>query len=659
MERALDATSRRAMRASTRRGVLLDLAPAALIVATWAKLVVASITLPTPWQPEDRYVGVATLAALLLVTWPLPFLGRVWRYVVALSLDVLLTLLTLADLVHFRFFNEVLSIPDLGRAAQLPIGFPAAVAALHARDSVLFADIAVAIAGAYLYVRAGRASGPQRRAPWRASALALGGGILLAAPVLRAIAIDREELYDYAYSRQFIVRGIGLLPYHLYDAYIQLAFAVRGRVTTSVADRARAIEYLRAFRAADGKPSPLAGIARGKNLIIVMAESLQAFPIGLSIDGQPVAPTLTQLATESLHFVNFFDQTHLGTTSDGEFTSLQSLHPLTAGAVATRYPTNDFHALPAVLAEHGYATLSAVGEPGNEWNMLQMHPKLGFKQSHFKPSFQWDFEFGMGIPDAVLLPQAAARLRTQPQPFMAFFLSLSNHAPYELPPELRQLRVGPLDGTILGQYLQSVHYFDHALGLLLDELRASGLLETSVLAVYGDHHGFLDDPAALAELLGIDAGDQRLRWRTQKRLPFLIRLPHGQMAERYEGAGGHLDIAPTLLSLLDIDPAGITRVRLYGEPRGGDATVDRARRRRHRDGRARVARAYPARALRRTVTERYNCIDPRGGGTSRPRAVAKACALCARSSLARWRKAFAHTRFPSRHMGDNIAKRSR
>jgi len=531
------------------RRVLLESAPVALIGAAWIKLVVVSVTLNAFAYPEDRYVEIATLAALLVITSPLPFLRRRGRFMAAFIVDLVASVLILANLLHFRFFNEVLSLPDVDRAGQLPMALPAAVAALRAQDLLLGIDLVIAALCTPWYLRACHTRGPELS--WRAafcmSTAMLLAALGLSAPVLHAMYVDREELYGYTYSRQLVVSGIGLLPYHLHDAYIQLAYATRGRLTTSDADRARVDAYLRRFRDEEGAPTELTGIARGKNLIVVMAESLQAFPIGLEIDGQPVAPTLVRFASESIEFERFYDQTHMGTTADGEFTTMQALHPLTASAVATRYPMNQFRGLPDVLAQYGYKTISAVGEPGNEWNMFQMHPNLGFQESFFKSAFRFDFEFGLGIPDHVFLPQAAALLRTQPRPFMAYFITLSNHAPYQLPPELRALRVGALENTRLGGFLQGVHYFDGAIGAFLDELRASGLLDESVVVIYGDHHSFLDDAAALAQLLGIAEDDTRSMWKVEKQLPLYIRLPYGQAAGRKTGAAGHVDVAPTLL----------------------------------------------------------------------------------------------------------------
>jgi lipoteichoic acid synthase len=347
------------------------------------------------------------------------------------------------------------------------------------------------------------------------------------------------------------------LPYHFYDSAVQLWFAGAGRAQVGSAERARVRRYLEAHRASEGPRSPLFGAAAGKSVVMVMAESLHDFPIDLVLDGQPVAPHLAAFAKESLRFTRFYDQTHLGTTSDGELTSLQSLHPLPAGSVATRYPTNDFHALPSVLAARGYHTLAAVGEPGDEWNMRQVHPRLGFQRSYFQDAFQSPPGFGIGIPDGAFFPQAAALLERQRPPFFAFLLSLSNHTPYRLPEAEQRLRLGTLQGSTLGSYLQTVSYFDRAFGAWVERLRKSGALEQTVVVVFGDHQAFLDDPPGLGALLGLSSWGEREKWEVRKRLPLMIRLPHAEAAGAIDTPGGHLDLAPTVLSLLGVEPSAM------------------------------------------------------------------------------------------------------
>jgi phosphoglycerol transferase MdoB-like AlkP superfamily enzyme len=135
---------------------------------------------------------------------------------------------------------------------------------------------------------------------------------------------------------------------------------------------------------------------------------------------------------------------------------------------------------------------------------------------------------------------------------MAFMLSSSNHHPYPLPKKYRELNLGDLEGTLLGDYLHSVHYFDRAFGEFLDKLREVGVLEKSVIVVYGDHHGFLGDPPELARLLGFSPQNNFRVVQTRKHVPLIIRLPHGAKAGVRSTPGGHLDIAPTLFSLLGI-----------------------------------------------------------------------------------------------------------
>ena len=111
-------------------------------------------------------------------------------------------------------------------------------------------------------------------------------------------------------------------------------------------------------------------------------------------------------------------------------------------------------------------------------------------------------------------------------------------------------------GTIAGDYLTEINYTDRALGEFIEELETSGLLDDSILVVYGDHFG-LPDPqtaeerAALTELLGHE-------YTPVDRLntPLIVRLPGQSSGHKVATPVGQVDLAPSLADALGVDLSG-------------------------------------------------------------------------------------------------------
>jgi phosphoglycerol transferase MdoB-like AlkP superfamily enzyme len=405
------------------------------------------------------------------------------------------------------------------------------------------------------------AAAPPRWPGRRWAALLLAAGVVASAlPV--AVAVRRwDRVFVYDYFRFIGVRQIGLLNYHALDAGRQVARAV-GREELTPAERGRVAGYL-AARRDSAPPSPLFGVARGHNVIVVMVESLNAFLVDLTVDGRPVMPNLRAFARRSMSFDHVYDQTWAASTADAELASLQSLYPLEAGAVQTRYTENAFHGLPAVLAGRGYATMAAHAYAGELWKRREIYPKLGFERSHFLEAYAPGRRVGLGLGDVSFVRQTAPMLRRERSPYFAFLVTLSTHFAYDTPPDLRRLPAPGVEGTLLRRYLNAVHYADEALGVLFAELERSGALDSAVVVVFGDHRPRnIGAPRHLAALLERHAGyppespaSASRYWAARNRIPLLVHLPGDTLAGRYAAAGGQLDIAPTVLSLLGV-PAG-------------------------------------------------------------------------------------------------------
>jgi phosphoglycerol transferase MdoB-like AlkP superfamily enzyme len=554
-----------------RHRALLEIGPLAFTIAALSlKLAYFSGLVPTEWWAGDEitkqwlrpafhtvrflvshpHVLSATVASVLLMLTPFPLLSRTWRFVSLLTFNLIVTTLGVADVVHARFYGDVVSVSDLVLAPALGGVLPSILKLLRITDVIYYLDIFVGFAILPIYVNSCRKLGPSD--VWRPARVSAGlalAALLVVGPTAWMIWENRRDFFSDATVRTEAASSIGILPYHLADILVHVA-STRSEVDAGL--RARVYRFLTNRDKRQPPRSPLAGIARGRNLVVISAESLQAFPIGLQINGQPVMPRFSAFAKESLDFVNFYDQTHLGTTADAEFMAMQSLHPVPAGVLATHFNHHHYRGLPKILAENGYTTLSLCAAPSNFWNMDQMHPRYGFQKSYFDESFRMVDQIHSWLSDGEFFSQSIPILLQQKQPFMAFLLSSSNHHPYPLPQAYRELKLGDLEGTLLGDYLHSVHYFDRVFGEFLDKLRSTGLLEKSVILIYGDHQGFLGDPPELARLLGFSPGNDFRLLQTRKNVPLFIRLPHGAKAGRRDIPGGAMDIAPTLLSLLGV-----------------------------------------------------------------------------------------------------------
>ena len=560
----------------------LEVGPlAAMVTLLWAKLVYFSALLPSEWwAPEETIIQwmrpafhvvsavqarpevlASTLAALLVLVASLLVLPRLPRVLALLFLNLFLTSLGITDLVHVRFYADVVSLSDVVMAPMVLGVLPRVFESLSTLNALYYLDVVAGLLLLPWYLHACRRI-PSLPGPARARLAfgVLGAGLVLAVPTVRMAWRAGPALLGYSNPRIELASAIGILPYHMGDLALRLA---AGKPTIGEPERQRVIRFLAEHARTTQAPSPLFGVARDKNLIVVNAESLQAFPMDLQINGQPITPRLSAFARQSLYFTRFHDQTHLGTTSDAEFAAMHSLHPLAVGVLSNHFAYNQHRGLPRILSEHGYMTVSACAAQADFWNMRAMHRGLGFQRSYFDDRYQMTELIGPWLADHEFFAQTTSLLAAQPAPFMAFLLTASNHHPYHLPPEHRELALGDLEGTLLGDLLRR---------LRRREPRGARKRAADADAAHAERGRVLErDPAA---------GDEQVH------RPGRGRLHHGgdvlvlADARRVEhvGAGGGIGLeAPH--GLLDVRPAGEEAFRARGQEHASARAIDRRARR--------------------------------------------------------------------------------
>ena len=326
---------------------------------------------------QHPYVVSTTLASLMIPSALLLLFPRVWTLSLLILLDLLLTTVGLADALYIRFYGELSSVLDVSASNMLPTVYRSVLRLLDPTDAMYYVDILAGLIAFPIYVRASRrTSQPSRAAILRLSMILFSASLLLLLPATRVVWQDENGAFAFTSLRRKVASTVGILPYHLLDATIS---PNAGDSDIGEPEIERVRHALDKKRRHETAPSKLFGIGRGYNVIVISAESLQAFPIGLKIDGQLVTPYLSAFAGESLYFSHFYEQAYLGTTADAQFAVLNSLHPLATTRVVHEYPSNRYRALPVVLSEHGYATMSAVPVGHGFWNWDKVFPSYGFR----------------------------------------------------------------------------------------------------------------------------------------------------------------------------------------------------------------------------------------------------------------------------------------
>lgn len=299
------------------------------------------------------------------------------------------------------------------------------------------------------------------------------------------------------------------------------------------------------------------------NLIVVQMEAFQSFVLEKDINGKEITPNLNALIKNSVYFPNFYLQNGAGSTSDAEFMFNTSLYPLKPPLVATTGASlQEFNSLPRLLKDEGYKALTFHTNSAVFWNRKELYSALGFDKFYDKKDFEEKDVMAFGSSDDVLYEKTAKILGKQDEPFYAHVISMSGHYPFVLPSKLQTFELPEnYKGTMVGDYVEAAHYADAALGRFIQELKDAGKWDNTIFAVYGDHRGIepvfqnKKDEQAMKDLLGrkydeVDA----------LKIPFIIHAPDLK-PERIERAGGHLDMMPTIASLLDVS---LKKIEIFG-----------------------------------------------------------------------------------------------
>jgi len=270
-------------------------------------------------------------------------------------------------------------------------------------------------------------------------------------------------------------------------------------------------------------------------VVLVSVESLGAEFLGAYGDPRGLTPNLDRLAHESLWFSAVY------ATGNRTVRGLEALSlglPPTPGQSIVRRPNNGMlFSLGSVFEDKGYGTLFAYGGYGYFDNMNAFFEANDYRVVDRRaiPSARIEFENVWGVADEHLFDQVLDEIDREHaggRPAFVHVMTTSNHRPYTYPPG----RIDIPSGT--GRE-GAVKYSDYAIGRFLAQARQRPWFDDTLFVITADHG------ASARGTMRIPV-DKYL-------IPLFIYSPKHVAPGRVERLMSQIDIAPTVLGLLDFD----------------------------------------------------------------------------------------------------------
>jgi lipoteichoic acid synthase len=500
-------------------------------------------------------------AALLFISAGLYIKNVKASYTVIMLAYIVTTILLFSNIVYYREFTDFLTVNTILGAGKVASGLgESALKLFRPLDILYVVDLAI-FPILLVKLRGKLQTKPvKKRLGLAFSTLA----VMLFSGNLFLAEADRPELLSRTFSRDYLVKYLGINVFTVYDGW-QTFQTQKVRADASENDLEDVLTYVDSQYAAPN--AELFGIAEGKNVIYLHLESIQQFVINYQLvdeagTAHEVMPFVNSLynGQETFSFNNFFHQVKAGKTADSETLIDNSLFGLSQGALFTQLGgKNTFEAAPNILKQtSNYTSAVFHGNNGNFWNRNETYKRFGydyfFDSSYYEVNDDNSFQYG--LHDKPLFEQSIQYLEHLQQPFYTKFLAVTNHYPYS---ELTGAEAGfPLattsDATING-YFATANYLDRAVEEFFNYLKASGLYENSVIILYGDHYGISNARnKTLVPLLDTESDTfSNFDNAALQRVPYMIHIPgqtNGGVNETY---GGQIDALPTLLHLLGIE----------------------------------------------------------------------------------------------------------
>ena len=292
------------------------------------------------------------------------------------------------------------------------------------------------------------------------------------------------------------------------------------------------------------------GMFKDKNLIVITAEAFS--PIAID---KELTPTLYKMYTEGFSFSNFYTPIFYVSTSDGEYVSLTSLLPKEG---VWSFQESSKISLPFVygniLKNYGYSANAYHNGRYNYYKRNLSHPNMGYKYVGCGNGLEKKINCKIWPQSDLEMINATIDDYIENEKFLAYYMSISGHLNYTYNGNMMATKnrdkVKNLKySEAIQAYLATNIELDKALESLINSLKEKGKLDDTVIVISADHYPYgltINEMKERATYINDEKFDihknNLIIWNSQIKTPIKI--------DKYASS---LDILPTVLNLLGVE----------------------------------------------------------------------------------------------------------
>lgn len=200
------------------------------------------------------------------------------------------------------------------------------------------------------------------------------------------------------------------------------------------------------------------------------------------------------------------------------------------------YANTPLHSLGNILKEKGYSTNFFMGAGRDHFGFGKFSHMAGLDHAYWQSDFNDDrfYDGNWGIFDEPFFQYGARVLSSIRQPFFATFFTISAHPPFTIPPAYRQRF--DLPGQSPAQ--RSIAYTDYSMQQFFATCRNMPWFKNTLFVFCADHYFPPDDKT-------------KISYANFWTIPIFIYDPSRATGRRYPVVAGQVDLAPTVLDLLN------------------------------------------------------------------------------------------------------------